>query len=245
MQIEPGVYLVGSGQAGFDLTDRYDCNIYLFDAGDEYVLFDAGAGMGIEQILAICEQDDVEVDHIRHLFLTHAHGDHGGGAAHLRQRVPAAVYASAATAKIVTVGDEAAVSLPAAKQAGIYPADYVYRSCPVEKIVSPGQVIPIGRLQIEVIATPGHSHDHTSYIVATPAKRYLVGGDAIFYGGKVVWQHTYDCSVPETNATLLRLATYAFDALLPGHLNFSLQNGKRHVEAACTLIERLGCPPSI
>ncbi|MEZ4728023.1 MAG: hypothetical protein R3E79_12910 [Caldilineaceae bacterium] len=45
MQIEPNVYLVGSGRAGFDLTDPFDCNIYLFDSGAGYVLFDAGTGM--------------------------------------------------------------------------------------------------------------------------------------------------------------------------------------------------------
>ena len=45
MQIEPNVYLVGSGRAGFDLTDPFDCNVYLFDSGDGVVLFDAGTGM--------------------------------------------------------------------------------------------------------------------------------------------------------------------------------------------------------
>jgi hypothetical protein len=29
MQIDPPVYLVGSSQLGFDLTDRFDCNVYL------------------------------------------------------------------------------------------------------------------------------------------------------------------------------------------------------------------------
>jgi glyoxylase-like metal-dependent hydrolase (beta-lactamase superfamily II) len=245
MQIEPNLYVVGSGRAGFDLTDGFDCNLYLFNAGATYVLFDAGAGMGTDQILEICRCDGLDVNRIQHLFLTHAHGDHAGGAAHLRDRLPITVYASAATAKMVSTGDEEAVSMPAARKAGIYPTDYVYRACPVERVLAPEEVVTIGNLRIEMIPTPGHSHDHTSYLVTSGGKRYLVGGDAIFFGGKVVWQHIYDCSVPETNASILRLATYDFDALLPGHLNFSLRNGKRHVLAACAIIERLGCPPSI
>jgi glyoxylase-like metal-dependent hydrolase (beta-lactamase superfamily II) len=245
MQIEPNVYLVGSGRAGFDLTEPFDCNIYLFDAGGDYVLFDAGTGMGTEQILAVCQRDGVVLDQIRHLFLTHAHSDHGGGAAHLRDRLPLQLYARTRTAEIVSTGDEAAVSLPIARDGGMYPADYVYRACPVEHRLTDGQVVSIGNLQIETIATPGHSHDHTSYLVTANGKRYLVGGDAIFFGGRVVWQNIYDCSVPDTNKSIQKLATYDFDALLAGHLNFSLRDGKRHILTACDIIAQMGCPQSI
>ena len=170
---------------------------------------------------------------------------HGGGTAHLADRLNLTVYASASTAKIVSSGDEAAVSLPPAKAAGAYPMDYAYRPCPVNRILSVGEVVEIGPLKIEPIATPGHSHDHHCYLVTAPQKRYLVGGDTIFFGGRVVWQNTYDCSVPETLDSIQRLAGLEFEALLPGHLNFSLRNGKRHVETACRIIDRLGCPPSI
>lgn len=245
MRIEPNLYMVGSGRAGFDLTDPFDCNIYLFDSGAGYVLFDAGTGMGTEQILAVCQQDGLALEQIQHLFITHAHSDHGGGAAHLRDRLPLQVYAATRTAEIVSTGDEAAVSLPIARDGGMYPAGYIYRACPVEHTLVDGQTVTIGNLQVETIATPGHSHDHTSYLVTTNDKRYLMGGDAIFFGGRVVWQNTYDCSVPETNKSIQKLATYDFDALLAGHLNFSLRDGKRHIEAACTVIAQMGCPPSI
>jgi glyoxylase-like metal-dependent hydrolase (beta-lactamase superfamily II) len=115
----------------------------------------------------------------------------------------------------------------------------------VEEIVEAGDEVEIGPLKIEVISTPGHSHDHHCYLVRTPDKRYLIGGDAIFFGGKIVLQNTYDCNVPETIASLQRLADYPFDALLPAHMNFSLNRGRRHIEAACEIIDRQGCPPSI
>ncbi len=245
MQIEPNVYLVGSGRGGFDLTDAFDCNIYLFDAGSSYVLFDAGAGMGADQIVAVCQRDGIALDRIEHLFLTHAHADHGGGAAHLCARLPLQVYAGTRTAEIVSTGDEAAVSLTLARAGGIYPADYSYRASPVAHPLRDQQVVHIGNLQIETIATPGHSHDHTAYLVTCNRKRYLIGGDAIFFGGRVVWQNTYDCSVPDTNQSIQRLATYDFDALLTGHLNFSLTAGKRHIETACAIISQMGCPTSI
>lgn len=246
MRIEPHLYLIGSGQGGFDLTDPYDCNIYLFDAGDGFVIFDAGAGMDVDQILTICRQDGVNLEQIRHLILTHAHGDHAGGAAHLADRLPIEVYAGPDTANIVSTGDEAAVCLDIARAGGMYPADYVYRACAVGHVLLPGSMTTIGHLTIEALATPGHSHDHISYVVSgLNQKRYLVGGDAIFFGGKIILQNTYDCNVPQSLATIQALNEVEFDALLPGHLNFSLNNAKRHVKLACEVIDRMCCPESI
>lgn len=245
MQIDPNVYLIGSGQFGFDMTDPFDCHVYLFDAGDSYVVFDAGTGMGTDQILDICQRDGLDPTEIDHLFLTHAHTDHAGGAAHLYERVGLTVYAGSSTAKIVSMGDEDAVSLPAAKAGGVYPADYVYYPCPVQRVLEAGDAVEIGTIKVEVIPTPGHSHDHHCYLVVTPEKRYLMGGDAIFFGGKIILQNTYDCSVQDISASIQRLAGYSFDALLPAHLTFSLKNGRRHLETACAVIDKLGCPASI
>ena len=155
------------------------------------------------------------------------------------------MFPTAATARSIEIGDEAAVSLDTAKAGGIYPSDYLYHSSPVEHVLDDRDTVTIGKYIIEIVQTPGHSHDHCSYLVSGNDRRYLVGGDAIFFGGKVVLQKTYDCSVPQTIDTIERLDDYSFEALLPGHLNFSLNNGKRHIEKARTITDRFGCPPSI
>lgn len=246
MLIEPNVYLIGSGASGFDMTDRYDCNVYLIDSGDGFVMFDAGAGMGREAILGICQQDGIGVGEIRHLLLTHGHGDHAGGAAHFAEQLDLTVTAGPDTAQIVREGNEKAVSLTEAKAGGIYPADYVYYACPVDNVIQHQESLQIGSLTIEAHFTPGHSHDHVSYLVSgLNNKRYMIGGDAIFWGGKIVLQNTYDCSVPQSIQTIQYLATLDFDALLAGHLNFSLNGAKRHVESACQVIDQMGCPASI
>jgi hydroxyacylglutathione hydrolase len=247
MRIDRRLGLVGSGALGFDLSDPFDCNVFIADAGGEHVLFDAGAGLGADAILAVCREDGVDPDRIRHLVLTHAHGDHGGGAAHLRDRLPGlVVHAAPRTAEIVAAGDEDAVSMPAARRAGIYPPDYVDRACPVDEVVPSGGTIRIGELGLTAVPTPGHSHDHHCWLVEAPSgPRCLVGGDALFVGGRVALQHIYDCSVPDVIASIERLAELEFDALLPGHLAFSMHGAKRHVDAAMAVIARLGCPDSI
>jgi len=245
MRIAPNLYIVGSGSMGLDLTDPYDCNIYLFDSGDSYILFDAGAGIDIDPILSVCLDDGIDITRIKHLFLTHAHADHAGGAAFLRARLGLKTYAYSDTAKMVAAGDQEATSLSVAREAGVYPGNYVYQACPIDKQLVDKEVVNIGNAQIEAISTPGHSHDHCCYLVEIFENSYMISGDAIFFGGKVIWQNIYDCNVPETNSSIQCLATYSFEALLPGHLNFSLKGGKRHINSACEVIHKLGCPDSI
>jgi glyoxylase-like metal-dependent hydrolase (beta-lactamase superfamily II) len=246
MRLVAGVHLVMSGGAGFDLTEAFDCNAYLFDAGNgERVLFDAGAGRDPAALDAVLAEDGVAPASIAHLFLTHGHADHSGGARGLRDRLGLRVHAGAATASMVAAGDEAAISLDRARAAGIYPADYRYRACPVDDIAVPAAPIRIGGLTVTAIATPGHSADHLSFLVERDGRRFLVAGDALFYGGKVAVQDIPDCSIAQICATVRTLAAIPFDALLPGHLNFTLRGADRHAAQAMTYVQRFQCPPSI
>ena len=245
MKIASGVYLVASGHMGFDLTDAYDCNVYLFDAGDAYILFDAGAGLGVAQLLEVCKCDGIDLSKIKHLFLTHAHADHSGGAKELSEQLEANIYASEQTAARVEQGDEVSLSLDVAKGSGVYPKDYRYKPFKVNSLFKHGDTFTFNDLTLEVIAAPGHSDDHHSFSVTLGERRYLLAGDAIFHGGKIVLQNTYDCNVPKMLATIHLLNSYNFDALLPGHGAFSLKEGKRHVTTACSYIEVAACPPSL
>lgn len=240
MQLADDLQLVMSGGLGFDLTDPLDCNVYLVRAGDGWLMFDAGAGRSTAAVL-----DELNGITISALFLTHGHADHSAGAAAVRQRLGLPVLAGADTAKMVAAGDEAAISLAAAKAAGGYPADFAYAACPVDRVLDDGERVAFGAVTVTAVATPGHSHDHMSYLVETGARRLLVSGDALFHGGKVGVQDVYDCSVAEICASVRRLAGLEFDVMLPGHGAFSLRHGQRHAEAAMRYVERMACPPSI
>ena len=74
------------------------------------------------------------------------------------------VIAGRATAAMVASGDEAAISLTAARAAGGYPADFALSSLPRSTGSSAMASSWIsGTTQVTPIATPGHSHDHISY----------------------------------------------------------------------------------
>jgi hydroxyacylglutathione hydrolase len=239
MRIRPGLHLVFSGAGGFDLTDRYDCHAWLLDTGEGWALFDSSAGRDTELALAAIAVSGVDPHAIKWLLLTHGHADHAGGAAGLRTALGLSVIAGEATARMVEVGDTVTLGLDRAKRAGVYPPDYEFHPCKVDRRVAPIEAFALGALTVEVVPAPGHSHDHLCYRVRQRASTLLVAGDALFWGGRVVWQNTADCNVAATCDTVRRLAALDFDALLPGHGAFSLRDGRRHAERALARVERL------
>jgi glyoxylase-like metal-dependent hydrolase (beta-lactamase superfamily II) len=248
MHITPHLSLVASGRLGFMLTDPLDCNVYLLECGDGLALIDAGAGLHLDAMLDVIRGDGFDPAHIRHIFLTHGHADHAGGCAELHQRYGAAVWASGEVADFVRRADETAISLDAARAAGIYPRDFAFRACPVAHIAEDGVPIQIGRYSILPIATPGHAAGHMAYLMTMnedSGNGYLFVGDLLMCGGRVLMQYTYDCSPILLGRSIERLAGMQFDALLPGHLHFCLNDGKQHVETALSYLRRLLIPPSV
>lgn len=245
MRIRPGLHLGLSGAGGFDLTDPLDCHAWLLDTGDGWAMVDAGAGRDTEAALAAIAVSGVSPRAIRWLLLTHGHADHAGGAARLRGALDLAVLAGAATAGMVAAGDEVALSLDRARAAGIYPPDFAFRPCAVDRIVTAGEVLELGAVEIQVLAAPGHSHDHLCFCAQQGEATLLFAGDALFWGGRVVWQDTADCDVAASCDTVRRLAALDFDSFLPGHGAFSLRNGRRHAAQALERVRRMLGPEAV
>ncbi|MFT4416781.1 MBL fold metallo-hydrolase [Fredinandcohnia humi] len=142
-------------------------------------------------------------------------------------------------------GDEEAISLSMAKKAAFYPMDYFYEPVSVDRIVKEGDIVTIGNHTLEVVETPGHSKDHISFIMDTPERSYLFGGDLIFYEGKVATQFIPDCNVFEIGTSLRKLEERKIDVLLPGHETFVLNHAQDHIKRAIESIERMVIPQSI
>jgi hydroxyacylglutathione hydrolase len=246
MQLAERIHLVGSGALGFDLTDPFDCHVYLLDGGSEVALIDVGAGMGAAAIVENVRRAGIDPGRVAHVLCTHAHGDHSGGAARMRGLLPdASVAIARELADYVRTGDETGTSIEVAKAAGIYPGDYRLEPCPVERELEEGDRVEVGDLVLECIATPGHAAGHLSFLLEHGGRRSLFVGDAVFHGGTILLQSIHDCSLEDTIATLRKLRGLAIDALFPGHLAFSLRDGQRHIERANTALDRLLIPPQV
>ena len=246
MRLASDVHLVGSGDSGFDLSDRFDCNVYLVDGGGEAALVDAGIGAGVDAILARAESAGVPAEAIRYLLLTHAHPDHAGGAAALKERLPhLVVIASASVAAWVRTGDEEAMSLEIGKRSEFYPSDYAFEACPVDRELGEGDRVRVGRLDVETIETPGHAAGHLSFRFSGAAGVTLLSGDLVFFGGQISLENTWDCRIQDYAASMAKLRAARVDALLPGHHFVSLRNGQRHIDAANRLFDRGFVPRSV
>lgn len=242
MKLSSDVYLVGGGNLGFNISDPGDCHVYVVDGGDELAVIDSGVGAGVEQILANVRADGLDTDRIRHLVVTHYHADHAGGLGRLRRLTNAKTYASVGCAPAIVNGDEEAIALAHAKRGGFYPADYRFEACPIDVAFREDDEIRVGSLRLVAIDTPGHCNGHASLLLQGRDRTYLFSGDSLFWGGTVILQNIPDCSLQDTVATVEKLASVDFEALLPGHLTISLNDGKRHAVAAAATTRSLGIP---
>jgi glyoxylase-like metal-dependent hydrolase (beta-lactamase superfamily II) len=208
---------------------QLDAHAWRFEAGGTSLLFDAGAGFGPAPKAADA------------LFLTHGHGDHALGAS----RLMLPTFAGPLTAHWLGAGDAERISLPKAVAAGVYPPGTRLTATPGITAVAHGETHRFGPTSVTAIATPGHSADHTAWLVETSGTRVLIGGDAIFEGGTVVLQDTWDCSVADTCATVRTLAALSPDAILPGHgLPLIGEDCATALAAAMARVDRL-LPPRL
>jgi len=245
VKIADRIHIVASGRLGFGITDDFDCHVYLVDGGHEYALIDAGGGRNIAGIVAQIEGDGLDLERVKQLLLTHGHADHATGAAPLRQHFGLRVLASPAVARYLREGDERAVSLDVARKAGAYPPDFIFPPCPVDAELDDGAQVTVGDLTLTALNTPGHASGHIAYVLRQGDRVSVFCGDAVFFGGTILLQHTWDCSLQESIASIERLAALSVDGLFPGHLTFAVRHGRRQVEKAMQAIANLLPPPQL
>jgi glyoxylase-like metal-dependent hydrolase (beta-lactamase superfamily II) len=245
VQISERVRLVGSGKNGFQTSHPLDCNVFLLDGGTEHALIDAGSGVEPERIAASIEDAGVPADRVKHLLLTHAHGDHAAGARYFRDLLGVEVTCSKEAAPWLEQGDVEKTSIRVAIEAGVYPDGFRFDPCPVASPVADNDKIPVGNLELRVLETPGHSRGHVSYLWMEDGHSSLFGGDTVFAGGKILIQNIWDCSLQEYAKTARKLDGLRLDSLYPGHGPFLLSRAHRHIEQAHSHFQSLRVPPNL
>jgi hydroxyacylglutathione hydrolase len=244
MRLTEHIYLVGSGGMGFDISNPFDCHIYLIDGGSEMALIDAGAGIDIEPVLQNIRFDGLDPERLTTILLTHAHADHAGGCRDWHDALGLQIIASHTAAAYVRDGDEEKISLPGARQ--FYPPGYRFAACPVEHETGDGDSVEVGTLTLRALDTPGHCSGMLAWQFEEAGKAVLFSGDTVLHGGRIVFSKDWwDCDPAQYAASIDRLSSVPCDALLPGHLSFSLNDGARHIRKARDVFRSGGMPPSI
>jgi len=152
---------------------------WLLDTGDGYILFDAMyAPQDIEKIVEPgMRRLGLDPAKIRYLVITHAHGDHFGGARYLREHYGTRIMASQADWD--DMADQAAHPRP-----GMPPewAKLVPDRDPArDMVIADGQDFTLGKMKVTFYLTPGHTPGTVSsvFTVHDRGAAHQVG----FFGG--------------------------------------------------------------
>jgi glyoxylase-like metal-dependent hydrolase (beta-lactamase superfamily II) len=104
-------------------------------------------------------------------------------------------------------------------------------------------------LRLMAVATPGHAAGHLSFLleegVGTGRRRATFSGDALFPGGLILLQDTWDCDVRAALRSVERLAARDPGRLLAGHLAPVLDGVREQLDLALARIALLAVPESI
>ena len=245
MRLTERVYLVGSGDFGFSMSNEFDCHVYLLDGGEELALVDAGVGLEPERILDNIITDRLDPGKIKYILLTHAHADHCGGAAVLKDRLGARVALHTEEVAFLEDGDEENTGLKVARADGWYTRDYRLEPCPVDIKIQDGQQITIGDLSVQTIHFPGHSRGSVCYVVSIGRSKCIFSGDTVFQNGEIALLNCVGSSLEQYRLNVGKLAHLDIDVLLPGHLLFALNKGQRHLDMAIENLKALAPPKNI
>lgn len=200
----------------------FDSNMFVIIGSKGTALIDTGTGFQSASTIASVDKR-LEGRPLDHLFLTHRHYDHVGGASAIIERFHPRVHAGSADAEPLRQGDSE--STLGTKFGGSIP------KMDVEDL-SEGDEFDLGGHVLRVIETPGHTIG--SICLLDAATGSLFSGDTFFFDGVGNWEHPTG-SLEDLRASLERLKGFQFDALYPGHGPAIKTGGRKCLDKAIQL----------
>src|ERR1043166_8117701 len=132
---------------------RLGVNVYLIDGGSEFALIDIGYLDTVEEIVDLIRRMDFNLSTCKMVIATHADADHIQGAARARELLKTKVAAHPLSVEPLETGDQI-MTYASIKAQGI---EIPMPPCPVDLTLQEGDTIRVGKLQMQVWHTPGHT----------------------------------------------------------------------------------------
>lgn len=165
LTLAPGIHMLGSCSPSA---------VYAVETDSGLVLIDSGKEADARVVKADLSKVGLDWRRVRAILLTHAHGDHTGGAAHIRARTGARVYAGKGDAATIRTGEpEEAVF------ATLVVPGMEARRTPVDVGLRGGEAVRIGGAVFQALAAPGHSPGSICYVLERDGRRVLFAGDVL------------------------------------------------------------------
>ncbi len=179
------------------------CNCTIVADGGDAIVIDGG-----DEIDEICGRLDRLGARATYLVHTHAHFDHIGALAGLRERTGAP--------GLLHPGDGPLYAM-LAEQARMFGVP-VPRPVAIDADLHDGDILAAGAARVEVLHTPGHTPGSVSFAVSDGGPPLLLTGDTLFRGAIGRWDLGGTSAADIVHSIRERLLVYA-DAtpVVPGH----------------------------
>ena len=197
-KVSERVYIVG----GAEITDPYDCSVYLVDAGD-LVLIDSGAGRSFDDLVSNIEGLGFDPGKLSTVIATHRHIDHIGALHQFQKSYGAKVVAHELDAPAIETGRNAG--------AEYYGLDYA--PCQVDtRICAAEEKLRFGDLDFNFVHIPGHTPGSLAVYFDLNGVRVLFGQDV---HGPYLAQ--WGGNTADAEKSLRKLLDLKADILCEGH----------------------------
>jgi glyoxylase-like metal-dependent hydrolase (beta-lactamase superfamily II) len=193
-------------------AQSFGVNIYLIDGGTEWALIDVGQTDTLGDLIELIRKLDFPLSKCKMLIATHADADHVQALAAARERLKAKTGAHPAAAQILEEGD--AVQTYASIPAQGFEIEGGMPKCKIDVKLKEGDVIKVGKVQLKVWSTPGHTPGQLSFKL----NDLLFSGDNIYKDGCVgaIDAH-HGTNLPDFIKSLSRIRDDDAAFLLPSH----------------------------
>lgn len=185
-------------------------NVYLIDGGDEFAIIDIGYEDSVAEVVELIRRLDFNLSRCKYLIATHADADHVQGIAQAKELLKARVAAHPLSVPAIESGDVETTFARISAQN----IDMPMPPCKVDIEINDGDVLEIGKMQLQVWHTPGH----------TPGQLSFKSGDLLFVGDNIykdgcvgVIDAHHGSNLPDFIASLKRIRADEAPFLLPSH----------------------------
>lgn len=182
---------VSAAETVWSRVDMGFVSAYILSRDDEAVLVDTGQAGATADITATLGSIGLGWEAVGNVIVTHRHPDHAGSVIEVATAAPGATIHMGA-GDISTIGD-----LPSASPQAVGDGDSIF--------------------DLAIIETPGHTPGHIC--VFDPGSGILVAGDALNTADNTLKSSDprFTADQAAADATVLKLAGFEYQVLLPGH----------------------------
>jgi metallo-beta-lactamase class B len=197
--------------------------VFLFTTSEGHILMNTGMPSSGPMIVDAVRNLDLRPEDIKVMIIGHAHIDHAGACAYLKERFGA---------QLAVMKDDVALIESGGRGDFKYGDALAYQGAKVDRVLDDGDTIRMGDVLLTAYFTPGHTRGATTWVanLVVDGRTYVVAfpnGAGINPGYRLVKNASYPGIADNYRRTLDKLATLKPDIWLAEHNEFYDLEGKR------------------